>query len=111
MKISRNSVIYTRNGQNKPFYYLDQRLYLNLTVLTISKGFIDRSPDSEKRGPINFVEQQDNTWTCEIGILPKHQPDAITKMRGYYRPFAEGDFSKLLTYMLPHDDKPEPEEL
>ena len=40
-----------------------------------------------------FIEEKKETWTCETGILPGHQADAITKLMTYScGPLIEHDF-------------------
>ena len=71
------------------------------------KGYIDRSSDKNKHGPVEFVEGKKDIWTCETGILPGHQPDAISKLRTYFKPaFGNGDFKNLLAYLRPDHNKP-----
>ena len=78
----------------------------------ILEGFIDRSSTKANHGPIEFVEGNKGTWTCETGILPGHQPDAIVRLRAYFKPaFGSGDFSNLLAYMRPDINKPSAHQL
>ena len=91
---------------------LTSKVKVKLFHQIILEGFIDRSSTTANHGPIEFVEGNKGTWTCETGILPGHQPDAIVKLRAYFKPaFGSGDFSNLLAYMRPDINKPSAHEL
>ena len=53
------------------------------------RGFIDRSNVVGEQGPLAnvWVKGAKDEWTCETGVLPGHQPEAITKLVQYYRLF------------------------
>lgn len=73
------------------------------------KGFIDWSPNSSERGPIEIhtgMVSGGTDYSCETGILPGHHPDAIAKLQQYFPIFENGDFSKMVNYLRnpPFDD-------
>ena len=74
-------------------------------------GFIDRSAEVDKQGPRQFVEGEENKWTCETGILDGHNPLAITGLKTFFPVFKDGDFSQLLSYLEPNVKKPTVDEL
>ena len=74
-------------------------------------GYIDRSSVAAQQGPIDFVEGKTGIWTCETGVLPGHQPDAIAKLVQYFPAFQNGDFKKLLSYVRPNGGKPSENDL
>ena len=77
----------------------------------VSIGFIDRSSDQAKQGPVTLTAGTNGLWTCESGILPYHQADAIDKLKANYPIFEDGNFKKLVEYMKPDDNKPTVAEL
>ena len=54
----------------------------------------------------DFVEGQDDSWTCEIGILDGHRETPITTLKNRIKEFEDGDFAKLTEYIRPHKDRP-----
>ena len=54
----------------------------------------------------DFVEGQDDSWTCEIGILDGHHETPITTLMNNIKEFEDGDFAKLTEYIRPHKDRP-----
>lgn len=75
------------------------------------KGFIDRSAIPAEQGPVTYVEQSTDTWTCEIGLLAGHVNDAITNMQNHFPAFAGGDFANMLDYIRPDNKAPKINEL
>ena len=58
-----------------------------IQMKTTWKGYIDRSGVANEQGPIPdvWVKGQQDVWTCETGILPNHQKNAITNLVQYYK--------------------------
>ena len=64
-----------------------------------------------EQGPITLVANTPDQWSCETGLLPGHNPVAINNMMNYFEMFKDGDFSTMLSYLRPHKDLPDVEEL
>ena len=80
-------------------------------ILIQLKGYIDRSETVAEQGPITLVANTPDQWSCETGLLPGHNPVAINNMMNYFEMFKDGDFSTMLSYLRPHKDLPDVEEL
>ena len=93
--------------------YFKGKIDLRLRLIFLL-GFIDRSKIPKHQGPIQFVEGTKTQWTCELGILDGHQPNAIKNLRDAFPAFQDGDkddFTSLVNYIRPHKAKPTHERL
>ena len=84
---------------------------LSIHISYFFKGFIDRSSNAAEQGPIPLVKGEQDVWTCETGILPGHQDNAIALMMEFFPLFAEGDFSQMVKFVRPHKDVPDADDM
>ena len=60
---------------------------------------------------MSFTEGSLGDWTCEVGMLPGHNPNAIENMQNHFPAFADGDFAKMVEYLRPHPDVPKEDDI